>query len=111
MKKDKQQFGQYMTPQLICDFMVEMIEHDKSDSVLEPACGDGAFLKSLKNHSFFNVKAYEIDQKIIDRNFNVQNESFVSSSIDEIVFIAVSFLFISFIAMLYSSPGLITIGN
>ena len=34
-----------------------------------------------------------------------------SSSIDEIVFIAVSFLFISFIAMLYSSPGLITIGN
>ena len=83
MKKDKQQFGQYMTPQLICDFMVEMIEHDKSDSVLEPACGDGAFLKSLKNHSFFNVKAYEIDQKIIDRNFNVQNESFVSSSIDE----------------------------
>lgn len=78
MTKNKQQYGQYMTPELISDFMVSIIKHDKKASVLEPSCGDGSFLLALQKKGFLNVDAYEIDSTIVNQNFNVNIGSFVS---------------------------------
>lgn len=83
MPKQKQKFGQYMTPELITDFMVELIEHNHSAKILEPSCGNGAFLQSLQNHSFSNVTAYEIDRQIINSNFKITNSSFISSPLTQ----------------------------
>lgn len=74
----KNLYGQYMTPSPIADFMVWMIEHKPECKVLEPSCGNGAFLESLCNHQFKNITAYEIDKKIINPKYNVKNQSFIS---------------------------------
>lgn len=79
MSQSKQQYGQYMTPFQVCNFMVEQICHKKTASVLEPCCGQGAFLEALENHGFGNVTAYEIDSSIINPKYDVINKSFVSS--------------------------------
>lgn len=78
MSKLKQQFGQYMTSSLITDLMVRLITHSKSSEILEPSCGNGAFLQQLKNHNFTKITSCEIDKKIINPEFNVINTSFIS---------------------------------
>ena len=83
MPKVKQQFGQYMTPKIIVDFMVDLIEHDKKSKVLEPSCGEGAFLEGLCEKGYKNVSAYEVDRKIVNGRKNVIVSSFVSSSVNE----------------------------
>lgn len=42
--------GQFRTPRHIIDFMVEMIDPDKSDKILDPACGTAGFLISAYKH-------------------------------------------------------------
>jgi type I restriction enzyme M protein len=42
--------GQFRTPRHIIDFMVDVIDPSKSDTVLDPACGTGGFLVSSYNH-------------------------------------------------------------
>lgn len=79
MAKNKNPLGQYMTPSLITNFMVELISHEPKCSVLEPSCGDGAFLDSLTQHNFCNITAYEIDPKIINPKYSVINQSFISA--------------------------------
>lgn len=80
---EKNKYGQYMTPELITDFMVELIEHDRSSSCLEPACGEGAFCAKLNEHGYNNITGYEIDKSLINKKFNVINKSFVSSEIKD----------------------------
>lgn len=38
------EYGQYFTKREIVEFMVEMLEPDKDDVVIDPACGSGGFL-------------------------------------------------------------------
>ncbi len=83
MTNKKQKFGQYMTPEIITDFMVNLIEHNKDAKCLEPTCGNGAFLKELKKQNFKNITAYEIDKNIINKEFKVINKSFISTNIKE----------------------------
>lgn len=78
MGKEKQPFGQYMTPSVITDYMVSLITKPYSSLILEPACGNGQFLLSLAKKGFTNINAYEIDKTIINTNFNVLNQSFVN---------------------------------
>ena len=78
MAKIKHQFGQYMTPSLVADFMVNLISHNNNATILEPSCGDGAFLLSLKNQNFTSVTACEIDNKIVNPNFPVEITSFIN---------------------------------
>lgn len=73
------QYGQYMTPSPICDFMVEQICHSNKAAVLEPCCGEGAFLDALTSHGFNNLTAYEIDPSIINPKYKIKNQSFISS--------------------------------
>lgn len=39
--------GGYYTPKRITDFISDWAINDKQDSVLEPSCGDGAFIESM----------------------------------------------------------------
>jgi len=42
--------GQFRTPRHIIDFMVEVIEPEKADTILDPACGTAGFLISSYKH-------------------------------------------------------------
>jgi len=42
--------GQFRTPRHIIDFMVELIDPQKEDSILDPACGTAGFLISAFKH-------------------------------------------------------------
>lgn len=42
--------GQFRTPRHIIDFMVQVIEPEKTDKVLDPACGTGGFLVASYNY-------------------------------------------------------------
>ncbi|MFX0116908.1 MAG: class I SAM-dependent DNA methyltransferase [Candidatus Hodarchaeota archaeon] len=60
--------GQYFTPRFVAEFMVSLIQKDKSVRVIEPSAGRGIFLDVLWKKGFRNLQAYEIDQ-------NLPNES------------------------------------
>ena len=42
--------GQFRTPRHIIDFIVDIVNPTKDDTVLDPACGTGGFLVSTYNH-------------------------------------------------------------
>ena len=42
--------GQFRTPRHIIDFIVDVLEPTKDDTILDPACGTGGFLISAYNH-------------------------------------------------------------
>ncbi len=62
MKKNK--YGQYFTRQTIADYMVSLIRHSSNCRVLEPSCGKGVFLQSLRDAGFNDIKGYEIDSSL-----------------------------------------------
>ena len=79
----KNKFGQYFTPKIVADFMIELADISKNASILEPSCGEGVFLSLLQEKGFYNLTAYEIDEDLA-RNFsNVIYESFVSATLNE----------------------------
>ena len=80
MGRDKNKFGQYMTPELISKFMVDLITHENTGRCLEPSCGDGSFLRALRDKGYNNVDSYEIDPTIINKEFQTFNESFLGAS-------------------------------
>lgn len=41
--------GGYYTPAAIADFLVDWAVRSRNDSILEPSCGDGSFIVSVKN--------------------------------------------------------------
>lgn len=83
MAKDKNKFGQYMTPELVADFMVELIAHEKNCSILEPSCGEGAFIDSLLKHNYSDITAYEIDSEIVNKKHSIIIKSFVSATLSK----------------------------
>ena len=46
--------GAYYTPLQLADAMVELFASQNISTVLEPSCGDGVFLDSLKNQKLLN---------------------------------------------------------
>ena len=65
------ELGQYFTPREIVDFMVKMLDPDKNDKVLDPACGSGGFLIMCIKH---------IKERIKEENPNL-SESEINSQI------------------------------
>lgn len=69
--------GQFRTPRHIIDFLVAVIDPDKTDSILDPACGTAGFLISaykhiLLKHSKGNKKGlniYQYNQTVETQNF------------------------------------------
>ena len=69
--------GQFRTPRHIIDFLVSIIDPDKNDSILDPACGTAGFLISaykhiLLKHTKDNDKQLSIYEynKLENRPFN-----------------------------------------
>ena len=61
MQNKNNSFGQYFTPDFIADFMTDLCsKKDKSIKVLDPCCGTGVFLNSLKKRGYQNITALEI---------------------------------------------------
>lgn len=92
LKKDNSEQklrGAYYTPLQLANAMVNLCASEDIHTVLEPSCGDGVFLDSLKQLSFIekidSVDAVEIEPdevKIVQNNYlnyhnvHVQNEDF-----------------------------------
>lgn len=81
--KEKNKYGQYFTEEVVADFMVSLISHEKTAKVLEPSCGKGVFLKKLSEYGFSDQTAYEIDKELAREYDCVKHESFVSSPLSE----------------------------
>jgi adenine-specific DNA-methyltransferase len=81
--RSKNKFGQYFTPEIIADFMIELSDISNSSHILEPSCGEGIFLKLFQEKGFCNVSAYEIDEDLAQEFSGVCYESFVSAKIDK----------------------------
>lgn len=81
----KNKFGQYFTPDIVADFMINLANIDYDSKILEPSSGKGVFLKLLKEKGYKNISAYEIDTEIIPNEYEniVKNESFISAKINE----------------------------
>ncbi|HVA98731.1 MAG TPA: N-6 DNA methylase, partial [Bacteroidia bacterium] len=82
-QKSKNKFGQYFTPEIVADFMIELADIYSNSKILEPSCGEGIFLKLLQKKGFNNLTAFEIDEELAKEFKNVRYESFVSAKIDE----------------------------
>lgn len=81
--RSQNSIGQYFTPDYIAKFMVKNIKHliedsnDKSNvslnlnnlKILEPAVGEGIFLKHLLENDFSDITAYEIDPSLKEKLF------------------------------------------
>lgn len=81
MKKVKN-LGQYFTPEHVADFMISLSDTPKTAKILEPACGEGIFLKLLQEKGYKNILGYEIDDSlgaVTDAKINYKN--FVSENI------------------------------
>ena len=79
----KNKYGQYFTQHTIADFMVSLIGKSRDCRVLEPSCGEGVFLMSLKEQGFNNMRAYEIDRELSTQFDCVEYSSFLSSPITD----------------------------
>jgi len=78
---NKNKFGQYFTPEMVADFMIELADIAPTSKILEPSCGQGVFLDLLQRKGFNNVTAYEIDTDLAAPYPNVKHESFVTANI------------------------------
>jgi len=82
-KINKNKYGQYFTPELIANFMIELADIEKNSKILEPSSGTGVFLDLLQKKGFNNFLGYEIDTELAKKHESVKNESFVSAEINE----------------------------
>ena len=79
----KNKFGQYFTPEVVANFMLDLADIDKHSKILEPSCGEGIFLQLLQDKGFNNLTAYEIDTELAQAFACVHYESFISAKINE----------------------------
>ncbi len=65
--------GQFRTPRHIIDFLVAIIDPDKGDTILDPACGTAGFLISAYKHILLkHTKANRIEtQGIASKRYNI----------------------------------------
>ncbi len=79
----KNKFGQYFTPKVVADFMIDIADISKNSKILEPSCGEGIFLERLQQRGYSNLTAFEIDHELAQEFSYVKYESFVSANINE----------------------------
>ncbi len=74
--------GQFRTPRHIIDFMAEVIDPKKDDTILDPACGTAGFLissyKHILKHNSSNFDVNE-DKQVIDEKIKSLNELTLNS--------------------------------
>jgi len=84
MLKETKNLGQYFTPEHVADFMIGLSSVSRNAKILEPACGEGIFLKLLEEKGYKNALGYEIDKTLrAVAKSKILFESFVSADIKE----------------------------
>lgn len=74
MNDKKKELGQVFTPLGIAEYMVDLVYFEEAKSVLDPAVGDGIFLRCLnRKKRDMKLCAYEIDPDMIEL-FREKNE-------------------------------------
>ncbi|HOJ06783.1 MAG: N-6 DNA methylase [Ignavibacteriota bacterium] len=67
--------GQFRTPRNIIDFIIEVVDPDKLDKILDPACGTAGFLISAYKHILRKyTNGYE-DYRISLKNYEIEGIS------------------------------------
>ena len=61
--------GGYYTPQKLADYITKITLKDKK-KILEPSCGDGSFLKSIKN--ILDNNDYNIEKIVMQEKPDIQ---------------------------------------
>jgi adenine-specific DNA-methyltransferase len=79
----KNKFGQYFTPEVVADFMIDMADIASYSKILEPSCGEGVFLERLQQRGFQNLTAFEIDEELAQDFSFVRYQSFISAKIED----------------------------
>lgn len=79
----KNKYGQYFTPKPIVNLMISLSSVNKDASILEPSCGKGIFIETLKEKDFKNIIGYEVDKTLLNNSQDIINESFVTAEIDK----------------------------
>ena len=84
MAKETKNLGQYFTPEHVADFMIGLSSVSKNSKILEPACGEGVFLKLLEEKGYKDIVGYEVDETLrkITKS-KILFESFVTADIKE----------------------------
>lgn len=77
MRTDKQKLGQFLTNPTIADFMSKLVCFETAKIALDPAVGEGVFLKCLENNkkNNFNYIAYDIDETMIEKASKIINRN------------------------------------
>ncbi len=63
----QKQVGQYWTPPVIAEFMLELVNFDPLWKVIDPACGEGIFLLKALERGCGAVAGVDIDPEAIER--------------------------------------------
>ncbi|MBC6426859.1 MAG: N-6 DNA methylase [Ekhidna sp.] len=79
----KNKYGQYFTPDVVAEFMIDLAEISPLSKILEPSSGEGVFLDILTQRRYKNITAYEIDRELGTQFDFIRHESFVPAPIDE----------------------------
>lgn len=82
-QNNKNKFGQYFTPKVVADFMIDLADVSTDAKILEPSCGEGVFLEILQQKGYNNLTAFEIDEELATNFPFVRYESFVSANVNE----------------------------
>lgn len=69
------ELGQYFTPRELVEFMVNLINPDKTDTVLDPACGSGGFLIMCIKHVKDKIKQEYPNLSDVDINSQIKTFS------------------------------------
>ena len=87
---DQKLRGGYYTPEVLADFIVKNIEINKEINILEPSCGDGIFINSIKKIipkekiksltaiEIIKEEANKVKNRFKDEKFHILNEDFLN---------------------------------
>lgn len=77
MNTKKKELGQFFTSPLIADFMSKLVCFDEAKTALDPAVGEGVFLKylNINKSSALSYIAYDIDEEMIKNSKNFFNDN------------------------------------
>jgi len=80
--------GGFYTPEPIADFILKWaFNGSRGQDILEPSCGDGVFLESIRNNSFpyKSITAVEIEKEEAKKseNLNLKSTEIINSDFHE----------------------------
>lgn len=81
--------GQVFTRQIVANYMISLFGLSKTDIILDPCFGEGAFLRALQADGFINVSGCEMDGELFClhqdefNNYKLFNQDFLEFGVKE----------------------------